>query len=372
MNEQLAIDRAQTGYDEARQMVRQSGQDSPYTAQALSLIERGAALNPYGEEAAGIYRGAIGPHADYTSGTDLLRSGARGFDEAWQAGSLDPYMENLAGPLITEANRDYMAALNQQRANEVLTGAFGGGRTGIAEGTLTGRHMENLRDIRGGAFDRALGTFAQDQARRLQAGGALSSLGQAEQQRRLQAGGALLGIGESDAARALAGGQTLSALDEAASRRSLAAGATMGNLNAQQIRDLATTGEVDRIVRQAADDFDYGQFLEARDWDVNNLGVLLQTLGAVPKDVTATTDATNVTESVEQSGMLGQLLGAGVAIAGAFFTGGMSLAAGAGATAAGAGGSQPRPALSPMEIGYAPSPYPGALLDPQLRSGVNP
>lgn len=39
---------------------------------------------------------------------------------------------------------------------------------------------------------------------------------------------------------------------------------------------LGRTGAAERSTRQAQNDFDYGQFLEKRDWDVNNLNPLLQ------------------------------------------------------------------------------------------------
>lgn len=45
-----------------------------------------------------------------------------------------------------------------------------------------------------------------------------------------------------------------------------------------QIGALAATGGTERGINQAQLDFDYGQFLEGRDWDVNNFGILLDAL----------------------------------------------------------------------------------------------
>lgn len=45
------------------------------------------------------------------------------------------------------------------------------------------------------------------------------------------------------------------------------------------VNNLNKTGAAERSVRQAQSDFDYGQFLEKRDWDVNNLTPLLNAIG---------------------------------------------------------------------------------------------
>jgi len=103
-------------------------------------------------------------------------------------------------------------------------------------------------------------------------------------------------------------------------------------MNSQQIKDLMFTGNAARVAQQANKDFDYQQFTENRDWDVHNLGPLLDSL-KVPHDETTKT----VTK--KKSGF-GQILGAVATVAGIAFapvTGGASLAVG-GAVAKAAGG----------------------------------
>jgi hypothetical protein len=52
---------------------------------------------------------------------------------------------------------------------------------------------------------------------------------------------------------------------------------------------LMQTGALDRNVRQAQNDFDYGQFLERRDWSVNNLTPLLQAISTARGPTGSTT-----------------------------------------------------------------------------------
>ncbi len=54
-----------------------------------------------------------------------------------------------------------------------------------------------------------------------------------------------------------------------------------GRAGEAEIGALSRTGATERSVEQARRDFDYGQFLERRDWDVNNLNVILNALGVV-------------------------------------------------------------------------------------------
>lgn len=52
---------------------------------------------------------------------------------------------------------------------------------------------------------------------------------------------------------------------------------------------LNNTGGLERNIDQAQKDFDYGQFLERRDWDINNLQPLLAAIGAARGGSTSTT-----------------------------------------------------------------------------------
>lgn len=108
----------------------------------------------------------------------------------------------------------------------------------------------------------------------------------------------------------------------------------VSRMNSQQIRDLMMTGEAARVVSQLDKDFDYFQYAEQRDWDINNLGPLLESL-QVPYETTERS------KTKTKGGLLGNVIGAGALIAGAMFapaTGGASLAAGASVAQNTAGG----------------------------------
>lgn len=100
----------------------------------------------------------------------------------------------------------------------------------------------------------------------------------------------------------------------------------ISRMNSEQIRDLMLTGGAARVLQQMDKDFNYQQFIEARDWDVNNLGPLLASLGGPH-------DSTETSKTKKKGGVIGQIVGGAALVAGAVFapvTGGASLAAGAG------------------------------------------
>jgi hypothetical protein len=92
----------------------------------------------------------------------------------------------------------------------------------------------------------------------------------------------------------------------------LATAAQQAGLLGQDIANLISTGQVDRQIRQAMQDFDYQQFVEGRDWDVRNLGIMLQALGGVQGSYQTTQTATQKTDS----NPFGQILGLASAVAG--------------------------------------------------------
>lgn len=105
--------------------------------------------------------------------------------------------------------------------------------------------------------------------------------------------------GRGDLARSRLNESRLRALDEAeGTERANAFDKSMGAYfqNEQSLAGafntsqnaLSQTGLAERGVRQAQNDFDYGQFLEQRDWDVNNLGPLLNAINTARGGTTTT------------------------------------------------------------------------------------
>ena len=112
----------------------------------------------------------------------------------------------------------------------------------------------------------------------------------------------------------------------AASDQFRAIGSEGQQMLSNEMNNLLVTGGLRRQLEQVGLDFDYAQFMEARDWDVTNLQTLVATLAAVPHGTT-TTETT-------KGGEFQAVLGAAATIGAAYFTGGLSTMAQAGAKAA--------------------------------------
>ena len=102
----------------------------------------------------------------------------------------------------------------------------------------------------------------------------------------------------------------------------------------KDIGRLMSTGAVQRSVDQSMKDFDYQQFTEGRDWGGKQAAYLTDVLRGLKGSYTET----QLTKETQKSSgnVLGQVLGTAATIAGAYFTGGASLALQAG-VGAGAG-----------------------------------
>lgn len=156
----------------------------------------------------------------------------------------NPYKEQVTDIALRKANEDFESQRSDLRGNLAASDAFGSDRGALLESQLNKDHETNVGDITvkgmSDAFDKATGLFMQDSQRRLGAAQAYQSLG-------------------NDVTR----------------------------MNAQQVSDLVATGGLDRLLRQAQLDTDYDAFIEERDWDVNNLQPLLQTLSVLNKSPNA-------------------------------------------------------------------------------------
>lgn len=199
---------------------------------------------------------------------------------------MNPYVDQVVNNTISKQQGAY----GQERANLGATaataGAFGGDRQAILESQLSKNNMDKVSDITSKGYSDAFNNA--------------TSLWQADNNRRVQSAAALSQVG-GDVQR----------------------------LTSQQVSDLAATGQVDRLLSQANMDFDYQQFIENRDWDVNNLQPLIATLSSVPHSSSQTTESSG-------GGGLGSILGAIGSMVGAYYGGGVG--GGAGGMFGGAGG----------------------------------
>ncbi len=204
--------------------------------------------------------------------------GIQTFDQFDQEAYMNPFIQGALDPVAREQNLRYEKQRSNLRGEAGMRNAFGNSRSAIMESELGRANEQNIGDIYAKgyaqAFDVGQQAWQQDQDRRLATSGAYEGLAMSSSQ--------LIG---------------------------------------QDIERLQRTGASERDIRQRQDLFDYTQFVEERDWDVNNLQPLLDAISRSPHGTTSTT-----TKEKEGGSTLGMVVGLAAVAAGAFMTGGASLA----------------------------------------------
>lgn len=261
--------------------------DRPYLAYQG---ERIAGMSPNEREAYMAARyGPAQAYQDLETSRAYAEQAAMPFTEFDMEAYMNPYIKGALDPAAREI-REEMAREQRElgaRAGEIS--AFGGARQAILESEAKRGGLEAISDLYGRGYAQAFES-ARDQVNRDRA-----------------------------ATRA------------AADQFRMAGGLGMDILT-QEIQNLLTTGGLERNLKQAGLDFDYMQFMEARDWDVMNLQPLLATLSSVPHGETQT----NVSKARKST--LGMIASVGSMVAGGItmgMTGGMM---GSGAVQQGAAG----------------------------------
>lgn len=185
---------------------------------------------------------------------------------------MDPYVSSVLTPQLTEQNKEYQAQRSALLNNKA--GALGGDRSALELGEMDYQHNQAISSEVGDAYSKAYtnaqSAFFQDQNKQINAANALDQVG-----------------------------------------------GDMSKLNTQQVQDLMATGGLERVLGQQQLDFNYRQFVENRDWSVNNLQPLLSSINAAK----GTSSSTN---TYAPNSAAGQAIGAAATIAGAYFTGGKS------------------------------------------------
>lgn len=186
---------------------------------------------------------------------------------------MDPYVSSVLTPQLEQENIDYNAQKSALANNKA--GAFGGDRAALAQSGLDYAHKQTIAGDVGNAYSKAYTNaqqaFFQDASKQMNAAKGLQSVS-----------------------------------------------GDVSKLNEQQYQDLMSSGGLTRALGQKQLDFNLSQFLEQRDWSVNNLSPLLSAI-----DASKGTQRTTNTYSGPNSGV-GQAIGAAATIAGAYFTGGKS------------------------------------------------
>lgn len=235
-------------------------------------------------------RSAGGWMSDIDAARGYLQNSGQKFTDADIQSYMNPFIKGALDPAARELNEDTQRRVNTLQGQQKSRGAFGGGRATLMEQETVRGGQEALSDLYGRGYAQAF---------------------------------------ESGASRWAADREN----DRVQAQSYLATAAQSAGLLGQDVANLISTGQIDRSVRQSMQDFDYQQFVEGRDWDVRNLSVLMSALQGIKGSFTEQ----QTTEKETESNPFGQLLGLAATAAGAYFSGGTSLLAGAGAAAAGTG-----------------------------------
>lgn len=183
----------------------------------------------------------------------------------------NPYLDKVLGNQRRVIGEEYGRQSADISRRQTATDAFRSGRSDLARSRLDANRMTALGDAEAtgqrGAFDTAMDAYFRDQGINLAALGGITSADQA------------------------------------------------------QIGALSSTGLAERGINQAGLDFDYGQFLERRDWSVNNLGPLLNAIQAARGNSERSQTTPGQDPWSAYGGLLAALLGGG-AFSGGATTGG--------------------------------------------------
>lgn len=215
---------------------------------------------------------------DFATARSKLDSMGSIADEGALDAFMNPYMDKVVAPSLRRKNEAFEAERASRRGSQGMRGAFGG-RTQMWDNKFEQDFEESQDEFMGAAygqaFDRATSLYADEQDRTLRQAGAYQTLGEGAQ----------------------------------AQRR-------------QDLRDLMSTGLTERTREQADADFKFLEFLEERDWDVQNLSTLVNTLASLPQEWDQKSQSETTTTTSDSP--MKTLAGVASMAVGAMVSGGMS------------------------------------------------
>ena len=218
--------------------------------------------------------GTTGFRSTYDPATSTSQFKTAGQDqEAFQReldARMNPFTQGVINQLQRDISEQQQLALGRTGEQARAAGAFGGSRQGVAEALTSGRY--------GDAFARTAGQLRADQFNRAMAG-ADSDRARAEQFRQGAFGQTEQSKQFADAARQRAAATRLAAASDLR-----ATGQAIDDATATRINALSAAGKQRQALDQALKDFQYQQFLEAKDFDTNQLFKAAGLLGSAPGD----------------------------------------------------------------------------------------
>jgi len=180
-------------------------------ARKLSLYDQAAKLaaSPVGlptiqvAPLSGIEQQAIQQAGQTGVGAGTVQAGIGALQQGLQAPNIQQFFNPYQSYVTDEITRQAQMAQNQLGAQAVMSGAFGGGRQGIAQAELERARIAQIGQAQAQGFQTALGAAQQQRAQQLASGQALGQMGAQQQamsladiQAQLQAGALQRGIGQ--------------------------------------------------------------------------------------------------------------------------------------------------------------------------------
>lgn len=226
-------------------------------------------------------REAAGAGTADTAAARGALEGVQDFSQFDPSVYMDPYIKGALDPTARELREEAARRSRDIRGRAASVGAFSGSRTGLGLRESDELLAQNLSDLYGRGYSEAFRTGAD--------------LWQADQDRAITQAGEYMRLAgvESD-------------------------------LATETMNRLLTTGAEVREVDQLRRDFDYGQFIEGRDWDARNAALLVDALSGLQGTYSVTTE----TKEKEKANPLGQLMGLAGTVGGFIMAGPAGAAAG--------------------------------------------
>ena len=181
-------------------------------ARKLSLYDQAAKLasSPVSLPAvqvaplSGIEQAAITQAGQTGVGAGTVGQGITALQTAQTAPNISSFLNPYQSFVTDEITRQAQMATNRLGAQAVASGAFGGGRQGIAEAEIERARLANIGQAQAQGFQTALGAAQTQRQQQLAAGATLGQLGAQQQamsladiQAQMQAGGVQRGIGQA-------------------------------------------------------------------------------------------------------------------------------------------------------------------------------
>jgi hypothetical protein len=215
----------------------------------------------------------------YDKAESYADRGATSWADSDQSKFINPYIKGALDPAAREIREQGARDINTLEGRAASMDAFGGSRAALAQSEARKNTLQGVEDLYGKGYAQAYefgaNIFGDERARDMQAADRFAQLGD-------------------------------KAID----------------MNQTDISTLMTTGATDRGIQQAMADFDWGEFITERDWDMRQLMGVVTAMEGSKGSYSTTQTGEQSTSGVSA----GEMVGAIAQVMAAAYTGGASVA----------------------------------------------